>query len=146
MPRRARPGAHEVFLAGWHGHDALPDSFAAADAVVPASVRERFGQALVEAMACGLPAIAVDAHGPAEIIDDGVTGWLAGPDDPAALAGAMAEAIADPDERRARGARALADVRGRYGWPRSPSASPTVYASAEQAGKKRACSTSTQSS
>ncbi len=90
----------------------LPDFFAAADAVVLASVREQFGQVLVEGMACGLPAIAVDAHGPAEIIDDGVTGWLVGPDDPAALAGAMAEAIADPDERRARGARALAHVRG----------------------------------
>ena len=31
------------------------------------SVREQFGQVLVEGGACGLPAIAVDAHGPAEV-------------------------------------------------------------------------------
>jgi Glycosyltransferase len=31
---------------------------------VLASVHEQFGQVLVEGMACGLPAIAVDAHGP----------------------------------------------------------------------------------
>ena len=40
------------------------------------SVREQFGQVIVEAMACGIPAIAVDAYGPAEIIDHGETGWL----------------------------------------------------------------------
>ena len=45
------------------------DILAAADVVVLPSVREQFGQVLVEGMACGLPAIAVDAHGPAEIVD-----------------------------------------------------------------------------
>ena len=142
----ARTGARNVHLAGWHRHDVLPDFFAAADAVVLASVREQFGQVLVEGMACGLPAIAVDAHGPAEIIEDGVTGWLVGPDDSAALARAMAEAIADPDERRARGARALAHVRGCYGWPALAERVAEVYASAEQGGRNRACSTSTRSS
>src|SRR2546422_4012331 len=35
---------------------------------------EQFGQVLVEGMACGLPAIAVAAHGPSEIVQDGQTG------------------------------------------------------------------------
>ena len=67
--RSRRIGAQDVFLAGWHDHDELPDFLAASDVVVLPSVREQFGQVLVEGMACGLPAIAVDAHGPAEIVD-----------------------------------------------------------------------------
>ncbi len=59
----------------------LPDFLAATDLIVHASVREQFGQVLVEAMACGVPPIAVDRGGPATIVDDGRTGWLVEPDD-----------------------------------------------------------------
>src|SRR3954467_13264850 len=86
-------GSEDVFLAGWHGHDDLPDGLNASDAVVLPSVQEQFGQVLVEGMACGLPALAVDAHGPATIVDDGETGWLVPPDDeeplPAAAGGGV---------------------------------------------------------
>jgi glycosyltransferase involved in cell wall biosynthesis len=110
-------GARDVYLAGWHEHDALPDFFGAADAVVLASVREQFGSALVEGMACGLPAIAVDRFGPADIVRPGQTGWLVEPDDEVALAGALAQAIDHPDERRERGAAARRDVTLRFAWP-----------------------------
>ena len=86
----------DVFLAGWHSHEELPDFFNAADLLVHASVHEQFGQVLVEAMACGLPAIAVNRGGPASIVDDGDTGWLVPPDDAEALADAMVEAVNDP--------------------------------------------------
>ena len=107
----------EVFVAGWHDHDLLPDFFAACDAVVLPSVREQFGQVLVEGMACGLPAIAVDAHGPGQIVDDGKTGWLVEPDDTEALAEALVAAVNQPDERRRRGEAARKAVRARYSWP-----------------------------
>jgi glycosyltransferase involved in cell wall biosynthesis len=110
-------GARDVYLAGWHEHDALPGFFAAADAVVLSSVREQFGSALVEGMACGLPAIAVDRFGPADIVRPGQTGWLVEPDDEAALAGALAQAIDHPEERRRRGAAARRDVTIRFAWP-----------------------------
>jgi glycosyltransferase involved in cell wall biosynthesis len=110
-------GAPDVFLAGWQDHDALAGFFAASDAVVLASVREQFGSALVEGMACGLPAIAVDRFGPADIVRPGQTGWLVAPDDEAALAGALAQAIAHPEERLRRGAAARRDVLVRFAWP-----------------------------
>jgi glycosyltransferase involved in cell wall biosynthesis len=112
-----RTGARDVYLAGWHGHDELPSFLAAADVVVLPSVREQFGQVLVEGMACGLPAIAVDAHGPAEIVHHGRTGWLLEPDDRDALAAALVEAVNFPDERRRRGEAAHDDVRARFAWP-----------------------------
>ena len=68
-------------------------------------------------MACGLPAIAVDAFGPAEIVRHGETGWLVQPDDVYTLANALVEAVNRPQERRRRGANAAADVRERYAWP-----------------------------
>jgi glycosyltransferase involved in cell wall biosynthesis len=68
-------------------------------------------------MACGLPAIAVDAHGPADIIRHGDTGWLVEPDDLIGLANALVEAINRPEERLRRGANAAQDVAERYAWP-----------------------------
>jgi glycosyltransferase involved in cell wall biosynthesis len=110
-------GDPDVFLAGWRGHDELPSGLNAADLLVLPSVREQFGQVLVEAMACGLPPIAVDAHGPAEIVAAGETGWLVPPDDEEALAEALIEAANGDDERARRGEAAYAEARGRYAWP-----------------------------
>jgi glycosyltransferase involved in cell wall biosynthesis len=110
-------GDPDVFLAGWHGHDELPLGLNSADLLVLPSVREQFGAVIVEAMACGLPAIAVNAFGPAEILDDGDTGWLVPPDDEGALADALVEAVNGDGERRRRGERAYEVARGRYAWP-----------------------------
>ncbi len=123
-----RTGAHDVFLAGWHGHDELPDFLAASDVVVLPSVREQFGQVLVEGMACGLPAIAVDAHGPAEIVDHGETGWLVEPDDRDALAAALVEAVNDPTSAAA-AARAAAED--------APRATPGPRSRARRRGLRR---------
>ncbi len=110
-------GARHVYLAGWHDHDSLPAFMNASDAVVLASVREQFGLVLVEGMACGLPAVAVDRYGPAEIVEDGRSGWLVEPDDEVALARALREAIERPDERVRRGALARKRALDRYSWP-----------------------------
>ena len=112
-----RLGVRDVFLAGWHGHEELPDIFAASDIIILPSVREQFGQVLVEGMACGLPAIAINAYGPSEIVDDGQTGWLVPPDDERALSEALLEAVNDDAERKQRGTAARIAVNARYSWP-----------------------------
>jgi glycosyltransferase involved in cell wall biosynthesis len=120
-------GVSDVFLAGWRGHDDLPDGLNASDAVVLPSVHEQFGQVLVEGMACGLPAVAVDAHGPATIVDNGETGWLVPPDDEDALADALVEVVTDDDERRRRGEAAYRVARERYSWPALVEGLASVY-------------------
>jgi len=111
-----RTGVGDVFLAGWHGHGELPEFLRAADLLVHASVREQFGQVLVEAMACGLPVVAVNRGGPASIVDDPATGWLVEPDDRSALAAAMVAAVNDAPGRRGRGERARAEAAAHYSW------------------------------
>jgi glycosyltransferase involved in cell wall biosynthesis len=120
-------GDPEVFLAGWRGHADLPAGLNAADALVLPSVHEQFGQVLVEAMACGLPVIAVGAHGPAEIVDAGETGWLVPPDDEDALADALVEAVNGEDERARRGASAYRHARATYSWPALASGVARIY-------------------
>ena len=111
-----RLGLDDVFLAGWHSHAELPHFLNAADLLVHASVKEQFGQVLVEAMACALPVIGVNHGGPATIVDDPETGWLVPPDDVDAFAEAMVEAVNDPPGRRLRGERAREEVLGKYTW------------------------------
>jgi len=82
---------------------------------------------LVEGGACGLPSIAVAAHGPAEIVRDGETGRLVPPDDREALAAALVEAVNDPQERRRRGVLAAEDARAKYSWPALAGRVAAVY-------------------
>jgi glycosyltransferase involved in cell wall biosynthesis len=111
-----RTGARDVFLAGWHGHGELPAFLRAGDLLVHASVREQFGQVLIEAMACALPVIAVDRGGPATIVEDPETGWLVEPDDVESLASAIVAAVNTPDERRRRGHGSRDRALAHYSW------------------------------
>ena len=131
-----RTGAQDVYLAGWHDHEELPELLGASDVVVLPSVREQFGQVLVEGGAMGLPAIAVDAHGPAEIVENGGSGWLVPPDDRDALAGALAEAVASPEERRRRGERAAVLAHEKYAWPALAGLVADVYATSLREGTR----------
>jgi glycosyltransferase involved in cell wall biosynthesis len=120
-------GADDVFLAGWHSHEDLGEALNASDVVVLPSVREQFGQVIVEGMASGLPAIAVDAHGPATIIEDGEDGWLLPADDEDAMVEALVQAVNEPDERRRRGDNAYESSRARYSWPALAKEVASVY-------------------
>jgi glycosyltransferase involved in cell wall biosynthesis len=78
----------------------------AARGFVLSSRREAFGLACVEALAHGLPVVATDCGGPAEILVAPTHGVLAPVGDVEALARALAGALADPGDPAPRQARA----------------------------------------
>lgn len=74
----------------------------AAALVVP-STYEGMPLVVLEAMEAGLPVVASRVSGIPEVVEDGRTGWLVPPEDPEALAAALAEALESPGEARRRG-------------------------------------------
>ena len=61
--------------------------------VLPSKEPEPFGIVLLEAMACGLPAIATKAGGPLDIINEPSNGWFAEPGSETSLANKLGEAL-----------------------------------------------------
>ncbi|MFD3991163.1 glycosyltransferase family 4 protein [Streptomyces sp. NPDC058583] len=71
--------------------------------LAPSLAMETFGLVVAEAMAAGVPAVAA-AHGAfVELVEDGVTGLLHKPGDPASLASAIRRITAEPDRNREMG-------------------------------------------
>lgn len=74
---------------------------AAADVFVLSSLYEGFGNVIVEAMASGTAVVATDCpYGPAEIIEDGMSGILVPPADADALAQAILRVLTNPQSRQ----------------------------------------------
>ncbi|AQS38754.1 glycosyltransferase [Shewanella psychrophila] len=65
--------------------------------LMPTLMPEPFGLVIIEAMANGVAVIASNRYGPAEIINNDNLGILINPEDPIAIADAMAQLIDDPD-------------------------------------------------
>jgi glycosyltransferase involved in cell wall biosynthesis len=95
--------AARVHLLGHVPHDQLLALMARADLFVQPSSPEGFGQVYAEAMSQGAPVIACRDEGPADFIQDGVSGWLVAPGDPDTLAAVIAAALDDPAATRAVG-------------------------------------------
>jgi glycosyltransferase involved in cell wall biosynthesis len=84
----------------------IPSWLSRLDVLVHASVvPEPFGQVVVEGLAAGVPVVASRAGGPAEIIEDGVNGFLVQPGDVTALADTMTYLAHAPEMRASIGAR-----------------------------------------
>lgn len=73
---------------------ALADLYSRATVSVLPSVDEAFGLVLIESMAAGTPVVAARSGACPEIVDDGVSGVLFEPDDPASLADALKRGLA----------------------------------------------------
>ncbi len=80
---------------GWV--DGLAAYYRTADVFVCSSRHEPLGNVVVEAWAAGCPVVAVAAQGPAELIEDGVSGVLTPLEDHAGLADAIVTVLAQRD-------------------------------------------------
>lgn len=107
--RRDLEGRPGIELLGAVPHERIPELLAAADVLCQPSLVEPFGQALLEALACGRNVVATRIGGPREFVPDGA-GVLVDPLDDDALVDALRAAAALPVPNPA--ARAGAEAHG----------------------------------
>jgi glycosyltransferase involved in cell wall biosynthesis len=121
--REAVQAGLPVRWLGYRPHEQIPDLIAGAIAgLIPITNpqgRSSTGVSplkLYETLACGIPVIATDLPGQAEIVRAGDCGLVIPCDDPAALAGAVAQLSADPTAAREMGRRGAELVRTKHSW------------------------------
>lgn len=92
----------------------LPAYLADATIFALPSRSEGFSNAIIEAMAAGLPVIATDVGGNAEAVQTGITGLIVPPEDVPALSAAMHSLLANPERARKMGRAGRARVAERF--------------------------------
>jgi glycosyltransferase involved in cell wall biosynthesis len=108
-----------VHFAGLVGFAELPAYYHTADLYISASHSDGTSISLLEAMACGLPALVTDIPGNREWVTPGRNGWLFPPGDARALAQAILRAKGEPRLLEAMGAAARVIAEGRADWRRN---------------------------
>jgi glycosyltransferase involved in cell wall biosynthesis len=110
---RLELGSAVTFLGACDGPRVRTLLAGAAALVVP-SIYEGMPLVVLEAMERGVPVVASAVSGIPEVVVDGETGWLVPPEDPEALAGALAEVLDGPPEARRRGEAGRRRIEERY--------------------------------
>jgi glycosyltransferase involved in cell wall biosynthesis len=94
--------------------DDMPALYRSLDIMVSASRQEGLPMAILEGMASSLPVVATAVGEVPALVRDGVTGFVVRPDDPAALAAAIAQLLCDDDLRQQFGAAGRALIEAEY--------------------------------
>ena len=103
-------------LLGNVPNEQMLDVYRAADLSVLPSFMEATSITGLESMACGLPLVGTRVGGIPVLIEDGASGTLVEPGDPAALAAAIRELVLQPALRRRMGERARELAERRFSW------------------------------
>ena len=101
------------------------------------SLMEAFPNAVMEAMAVGLPVVATNVGGIPELVTDGVTGLLVPASDDKALAGAILRLLEDPGLAARCGAAARAAIAARFSFDQMVSSFETLYETELQSRPRR---------
>lgn len=83
--------------------------------VLATTVPEAFGRVIVEAQACKVPVVATSVGGVVDIIEDGRTGLLVPPADPAGMAQGVIRILKEPELARNLAENAFEKVKQEYG-------------------------------
>jgi len=128
----ARAGIESrLHTAGILQQQALADALHAMDVFAFASTSETQGMVLTEAMAAGLPVVALDASGAREVVSDGLNGRLLTEASPATFAAALAW-VAEREPKQLHGLQQAALVTAAaFSIPRSADKSLACYAALE---------------
>ena len=119
-------GCRELaWLPGGRGD--VPAVMQGLDLFVLPSLAEGISNTILEAMASGLPVVATDVGGNADLVADGLSGSIVPPGDVEALAAALLQWAADPARRREAGRRGRATVEQRFSLPAMVDAYRRVY-------------------
>lgn len=108
--------AERVYFHNWLQGEALLEQYRQANLFVFPSRHEGMPNAVLEAMASGLPVLATDIAGNEELVIPDHTGLLVSPDNPAALQKALELLLTDPDCRERMGSAARQRVEDHYSW------------------------------
>jgi glycosyltransferase involved in cell wall biosynthesis len=108
-----------VTFQGWMDKASVHAQLAQATLFAYPSRDEGMPNAVLEAMAAGLPVIATHIAGNEELILHGKNGLLVPKDDSNALRDALRELIPDAQQRARMGAASRAIVEGKYSWQRT---------------------------
>ncbi|MDO5068080.1 MAG: glycosyltransferase [Propionibacteriaceae bacterium] len=122
--------ADRVDFLGQLPNPEVPEVLRGLDVFVALSREESFGVAILEALACGTPAVTSDAPGPAEVMRDGVTGFVVPRNDPDAAARALQRLVDDPEMARRMGEAGRRHVMENYSWQHCLEVMEGVYARA----------------
>jgi len=117
--------ADAVHFAG--SQDDMPAVFNELDVVVSSSLSEAMPLAVMEAMASGVPVVACKVGGIPDLVEHGVTGWLAPEGDYDELATRVVDLIVDDALRAAVGKAARARAVGRFALEQSVDATARLF-------------------
>lgn len=107
--------------------DDIPRFLRGLDLFVLPSTSEAHPNALLEAMASGLPCVATAVGGVPEVLNSGNAGVLVAPDDPKSLADSMRELCTSPKARKSLGMAARRRVEERYSMGQMADAYARLY-------------------
>lgn len=115
-----------VHFAGYR-QDA-PDIVAASDLfVMPSLRREGLPRSVIEAMCLRVPPIVTRVGGMPELVEDGLSGVVVPPSDPAAIAAAIRRLISDPEMKVRLGEEARRRIEGTFSIDRTIAATKRLY-------------------